>query len=108
MSIFFLVMMLYPEVQRKAQEEIDRVIGDDDLPDFDDRQRLPYVDAVMKEVLRWHPIVPMAQPHSSVKDDIYEGYFIPKGSLFIPNIWSVDLSRSVASLLTSLVKAFFT
>jgi hypothetical protein len=84
---FFLAMTTYPEVQRKAQDEIDRVLGADRLPKVADRTSLPYIDAVVKEVLRWHPIAPMGIPHMSVGDDICEGYFIPKGSLVMPNIW---------------------
>jgi len=84
---FFLAMTLYPEAQRKAQEEIDRVVGTTRLPTFDDRPNLPYVDALVKEVLRWNPIAPMGVPHTSIKDDICEGYFIPKGSMVLPNIW---------------------
>lgn len=52
-------MTLYPEVQRKAQAEIDRVIGNSRLPDYADQDELPYVDAVLKEVLRWHPVAPL-------------------------------------------------
>jgi hypothetical protein len=84
---FFLAMTLYPQVQRKAQDEIDRVLGAGRLPKVADRASLPYIDAVVKEVLRWHPVAPMGIPHMSVADDIYEGYFIPKGSLVMPNIW---------------------
>ncbi|PYH90324.1 cytochrome P450 [Aspergillus ellipticus CBS 707.79] len=85
---FFMAMALYPDVQRKTQEEIDRVIGKDRLPTFDDQENLPYVNAVVKEVLRWHPVAPMGLPHTSTADDIYEGYFIPKGSIVMPNIWA--------------------
>ncbi|OCB88748.1 cytochrome P450 [Sanghuangporus baumii] len=88
LSSFFLVMTMYPEIQRKAQEEIDRVVGSDRIPGFEDRDNLPYVDAVVKEVLRWHPIGPMGLPHTSTEDDVYEGYFIPKGSLLLANIWA--------------------
>ena len=80
-------MALFPEAQRKAQEEIDRVVGTDRLPTFEDRENLPYVDALVKEALRWHPVVPMGVPHVTTEDDIYEGYFIPKGSILLPNIW---------------------
>ena len=80
-------MMVYPEAQRKAQEEIDIVIGNDRLPKFDDRRDLPYTEALLKEVLRWHSITPVAFPHVSTEDNVFEGYFIPKGSWVIPNIW---------------------
>ncbi|KAJ4267248.1 hypothetical protein NW762_003351 [Fusarium torreyae] len=84
---FFLAMKLYPEVQKKAQEEIDRVVGSDRLPVSADRPNLPYIDAIAKEVLRWYPVAPMGLPHTSTEDDIFEGYFIPKGSLVFGNIW---------------------
>ncbi len=58
-NAFFLTMLLFPEVQKKAQAEIDTVIGPNRLPDFTDRTNLPYVDAVFKEVLRWHTFVPL-------------------------------------------------
>jgi cytochrome P450 len=89
MACFFLAMILFPDAQRKAQEEIDRVIGGDRLPTFDDRDNLPYINAIVKEILRWHPVAPMGVPHVSTDDDVYEGYLIPKGALILPNIWYV-------------------
>ena len=55
-------MMLFPEAQKQAQAEVDRVIGNDRLPGIADRESLPYVAAVLKEVLRWRPVVPMGEP----------------------------------------------
>ena len=52
-------MTLHPEVQKRAQKEIDDVVGTDRLPTSTDRDRLPYCEAVMKEVFRWHPVVPL-------------------------------------------------
>ena len=80
-------MSLSPDVTRKAQEEIDRVIGNDRLPTSMDRPNLPYIEAVVKEVLRWHPVAPMGLPHTSTTEDVFEGYLIPKGSMVIANIW---------------------
>jgi len=80
-------MTLFPEVQRKAQEEIDRVVGQGRLPSFEDRENLPYIDAVVKEALRWHPVAPLGLPHVSTEDDIYKGYLIPKGAMLIAGIW---------------------
>jgi cytochrome P450 len=54
-------MMMHPEIQRKAQAEIDRVVGSDRFPTFADQADLPYVDAVVKEVLRWKPVVPLGK-----------------------------------------------
>lgn len=80
-------MALFPGVQRKAQQELDTVLGSDRLPQFQDRENLPYMDALVKEVFRWHPVVPMGVSHTSTQDDICEGYFIPKGSSVLANIW---------------------
>ena len=59
MSAFFLAMTLFPEAQEKAQAEIDAVIGTDRLPTYTDRESLPFVEAVVKEVLRWHVTLPL-------------------------------------------------
>lgn len=80
-------MALFPEVQRKAQHELDAVLGEKQLPQFHDRDNLPYINALVKEVLRWHPVVPMSLAHTSIEDDMCEGYFIPKGSSILANIW---------------------
>ena len=77
--MFTLAMMLYPEVQKKAQEEIDRVVGSSRLPTLADRASLPYVDALYREVLRWHPGAPLSFAHVTLKDDVYKGFHIPKG-----------------------------
>lgn len=53
MNAFMLAMVRNPEVFKKAQEEMDRVVGLDKLPDYQDRSSLPYLDCVLKEVLRW-------------------------------------------------------
>ncbi|KAJ7130793.1 putative monooxygenase [Mycena crocata] len=85
--IFFLAMMLNPDIQAKAQKEIDEVVGGDRLPTLQDRGSLPYLRSVMTEVLRWHPAVPLGIPHALSEDDIYEGMRLPRGSIIIPNIW---------------------
>ena len=58
---FFLACTLHPEVHKAAREEIDRVVGRDRLPTFDDRPSLPYLDALVKEVLRWNPAAPLGE-----------------------------------------------
>jgi hypothetical protein len=52
-------MVLFPEIQRKAQDEIDEVVGKHRLPTFEDRRNLPYIAALQKEIFRWHVIGPM-------------------------------------------------
>ncbi|KAG0699228.1 cytochrome P450 [Suillus ampliporus] len=99
---FFLAMTLFPEVQKKAQAEIDAVVGPDRLPTFADRASLPYIEALTKEILRWNVVVASGMSdHSTSEDDIHDGYYIPKGSLIIPNIWLV-LHFSVYGLLNAL------
>jgi cytochrome P450 len=61
--VFFLAMVLYPDVQKRAQEEIDSVVGKDRLPTFEDRPSLPYIDAIVLETLRWNPILPLGDLH---------------------------------------------
>lgn len=86
-SAFFLAMALFPDVFSKARMEIDSVVGSERLPLISDRTNLPYVDAVIQEVFRWNIILPNCIPHKSSKDDIHAGYFIPCGSIVIPNVY---------------------
>ena len=60
-----MAMALYPEVQKKAQAEIDAVVGPNRLPDFEDHSSLPYINAIVKESSRWHLVLPLGRPSSS-------------------------------------------
>ena len=82
-------MALNPHVVKKAREELDRVLGGDRLPDFSDRENLPYISAIIKEVLRWECPAPIGLPKQAVEDDTYNGYFIPAGATIVENLWSV-------------------
>ncbi|KAF5325396.1 hypothetical protein D9619_009676 [Psilocybe cf. subviscida] len=86
---FFLAMAKYPEAQRKAQAELDAVIGSHRLPEFSDRLSLPYINALVKETMRWQLVLPLAVAHMATDDDVYEGYFIPKGSIIFGNAWAI-------------------
>ncbi|KAG1852702.1 cytochrome P450 [Suillus subluteus] len=86
LGVFILAMMLYPDVQKRAQEEIETVIGTDQLPTFEERPSLPYVEAVLRETLRWHPVFPLGLPHYTAESDVYNGHYIPKGALVMANI----------------------
>ena len=87
-GIFFLAMSLFPDVQKKAQQEIDDVLlGTERLPCFEDRQKFPYLNAVVKETQRWLPVVPMSIPHVADRDDVYQGFHIPKGALLLTSTW---------------------
>lgn len=85
---FYLAMTLYPRVLKKAQAELDAVVGTKRLPTFSDRPNLPYLEALFTELLRWHCPAPMTLRCTS-SYDTYEGYIIPKGSYVAVNIWAV-------------------
>lgn len=74
-------MATSPDVVKRAQTELDAVVGRDRLPNYDDHDSLPYIEAIVREVLRWRPVLPLSPPHSTTGDDIYKGYFIPKGAV---------------------------
>ncbi|KAJ6508848.1 cytochrome P450 [Mycena sanguinolenta] len=95
LASFFLAMALYPESQKKAQTEIDTVVGSNRLPEFEDRASLPYVEALYRETMRWRPALPLSVPHASNEDDTYNGYFIPKGTTVIGNIWAMTRDESI-------------
>jgi len=88
------MMMLNPGVQEKAQAQIDAVVGKARLPTMDDRPWLPFVDAIFRETLRYHPITPLSVPHSAVDDYVYNGFHIPKGAIFMTNVWSMAHDES--------------
>ncbi|KAF7374550.1 O-methylsterigmatocystin oxidoreductase [Mycena sanguinolenta] len=92
---FFLAMALYPDIQKKAQTEIDTVIGIERLPESEDRPSLPFVEALYREVMRWKPVAPLGVAHTSTADDVYNGYFIPKGTTVISNIWAMTRDESI-------------
>ncbi|TFK21782.1 cytochrome P450 [Coprinopsis marcescibilis] len=84
---FILSMMMHPDIQKKAQKELDSVVGSGRLPQFSDAPQLPYIFAVLKESMRWRPTSGLGLPHMCVEDDIYKGYLIPKGALVMANQW---------------------
>jgi hypothetical protein len=105
LGTFILAMTMYPEVQKKAQAAIDAVVGSARLPDFQDD--IPYIDAVLREVLRWRPVTPLSKwypeclavlgilwihlllglPHAVTENDVYKGYHIPVGTVVVANAW---------------------
>ncbi|THU89650.1 cytochrome P450 [Dendrothele bispora CBS 962.96] len=83
---FLLAMVSYPHVQEKAQDELDRVVGRARPPSFSDMKHLPYIQAIVKEILRWQTPLTVGVPHATSEDDYYEGYFIPKGTVCMANV----------------------
>lgn len=119
-------MLLHPKVQKKAQKELDDVIGRDRLPELGDRDSLPYLECVMRETLRyvpyhqiscsmtnyqsyvrrWQPILPLGIPHRVATDDTYRGMRIPKDAIIIANaryVLLVPMCARCVSLLTHMV-----
>lgn len=92
---FLLAMLIYPDVLAKAQAEIDAYLGPAResytcrMPAIEDIQELPYISALVKEVWRWNPSVPLGLAHRLTEDDTYRGYHIKKGSTVYANIWSI-------------------
>ncbi|KAI0742101.1 cytochrome P450 [Daedaleopsis nitida] len=86
-QFFFVAMWLHPEVQRKAQAELDVVVGPHRLPEHSDMASLPYITAIVKECLRWRNVAPISLPHCTSEDLEYRGYFIPKGTTLVPLTW---------------------
>ncbi|KAH8824029.1 cytochrome P450 [Flagelloscypha sp. PMI_526] len=94
LNFMVLVMLVFPQVQNKAQEELDRVVGKDRLPGFEDKKNLPYLQAICQELLRWTSLVPLALPHRAMEDDVWVSpngtqYLIPKGAIMIGNSWAM-------------------
>ncbi|KAL0564491.1 hypothetical protein V5O48_017555, partial [Marasmius crinis-equi] len=95
---FYLAMLHHPESQKRAYEEIISVVGESSFPDVKDhRESLPLVECIVQEVLRWHTVAPLCIPHRAINDDVYNGMFIPKDAVVIPNIRGMSLNEDVYS-----------
>ncbi|KAM7118337.1 CP2K6 protein, partial [Ciconia maguari] len=88
-----LLMMKYPEIQKKVQEEIEQVIGSSP-PRIEHRTQMPYTDAVVHEIQRFANILPLNLPHETTEDVTLKGYFIPKGTYIVPLLASVLRDKS--------------
>ncbi|KAJ7689941.1 cytochrome P450 [Mycena rosella] len=88
-SSFFLALSSYTDVQKRAQEELDRIVGRDRLPSLEDRPNLPYLEAIVQELHRWNPVGPLALPHCVQQDDVYRGLQIPGGAIVMANSWAI-------------------
>lgn len=93
--LFVLYLMQNPDVQTKAQEEIDGVVGPDRLPNWDDMPSLPYMNLVLQETFRMNPLSPLGIPHAAVADDVYNGMFIPAGTIVYQNVWAMHHNKDV-------------
>ena len=80
---FLCAAAMQPDIQKRAREELDVVVGPDRLPTFEDYDELPYVQAIIMECARWLPVTPLVTSHNLIRDDHYKGYFIPEGTTVI-------------------------
>ncbi|KAH8890720.1 putative cytochrome P450 [Thozetella sp. PMI_491] len=84
----------------KARKELDTVVGRERLPTFDDNCKLPYISAIVEELFRWRPVIPVGVPHVTDKEITYGGYRIPARSIIISNIWAIGREEEVYGLNT--------
>jgi cytochrome P450 len=90
----FLALVTHPDSLHAAHRELDIVVGADRSPTFEDESNLPYIRALVKEVLRWRPVAVLGgTPHASTEDDRYEGYYIPSGTTVLGNSWAINLNE---------------
>ncbi|VDB99168.1 unnamed protein product [Peniophora sp. CBMAI 1063] len=90
----FLALVTHPDTLHAAHAELDAVVGPDRTPTYEDEERLPYVRAFVKEVLRWRPVAVLGgTPHASTEDDYFEGYYIPAGTTILGNSWAINLNE---------------
>ncbi|XP_058495689.1 cytochrome P450 2U1 [Solea solea] len=90
-----LYMVLYPDIQDQVQAEIDEVVGKHRVPSLTDKGSLPFTEATIMEVQRLMVVVPLGIPHMASKTTEFRGYTIPKGTVILPNLWSVHRDPSV-------------
>lgn len=116
------MLALFPDIQKRAQDEIDKFVGPDRLPEFADEDSLPYISAIVKEIIRWAAFVPLgtfvkrfrvsctkadqrilycalrsAVPRLVTQPDVYDGYYIPKGAVLFANTWCVYKELALSS-----------
>ncbi|XP_029798058.1 cytochrome P450 2U1 isoform X1 [Suricata suricatta] len=90
-----LYMSLNPDIQEKVHEEIERVIGAERVPSLTDKAQMPYTEATIMEVQRLTVVVPLAIPHMTSEKTVLQGYTIPKGTVILPNLWSVHRDPAI-------------
>ncbi|TFK68106.1 cytochrome P450 [Pluteus cervinus] len=88
---FFIAMSEFPDVQAKLKEELYRVVGTGRLPTTADRPNLPYLNAAIKETLRWRVALPLSIARRTRTPDFYNGYFIPEGTIVLPNVLAMTV-----------------
>ncbi|KAI0792988.1 cytochrome P450 [Irpex lacteus] len=90
-----LALLHHPDVLAKAQAELDAIVGRARAPALEDRKNLLYIQAIVRETLRWRPVGPLGLPHLATEDSWYAGFFIPQGTVIMGNIWAMNRDPSV-------------
>ncbi|KAE9387845.1 cytochrome P450 [Gymnopus androsaceus JB14] len=88
-STIFLALVCNPDILKKGQAAVDAIVGDDRLPGIVDEGKIPYVDALVMEGLRWRPVLPLGIAHHTASADIYKGYYIPANTIVMGNSWAI-------------------
>ncbi|XP_038140011.1 cytochrome P450 1B1 [Cyprinodon tularosa] len=92
-----LILVKYPEMQARLQQEVDRVVDRVRLPAIEDQPQLPYVMAFIYEVMRFTSFVPLTIPHSTLTDTSVMGYTVPKNTVIFVNQWSINHDPAIWS-----------
>ncbi|KAG4431048.1 hypothetical protein IFR05_013468 [Cadophora sp. M221] len=95
LQTFIRAAVLHPEWYRRVQEEVDEVCGEERVPEVQDTPRLLVLRAFIKECLRWRPPIPTGVSHELEEDDVYDGYFLPKGTRVHPVEWAFSLDPTI-------------
>ncbi|XP_047118335.1 probable cytochrome P450 304a1 [Schistocerca piceifrons] len=95
LSWALLYVARHPEAQRRAQLELDSVVGNSRLPNLNDRLHLPYTEAILRETMRMQTLLPIGIPHAATENTTLQGYSIPKGTVVVANLWSMHMDKSV-------------
>nr|GLL26075.1 cytochrome P450 CYP736A12-like [Ipomoea trifida] len=88
-------LLRHPEIMKKVKKEIEGQVGLDRMVEEEDLEHFEYLDLVIKESLRLHPVVPLLIPHASIEDCVVDGFHIPKKSRIIVNAWAIGHDPNV-------------
>ncbi|KAK1978583.1 cytochrome P450 [Colletotrichum cereale] len=95
LSWLVVAMITYPVYMHKVQAMLDEVVGNERMPVYADKAQLPYIDAMMEEVMRWRPILPAGMDHTAREEDEYMGFRIPKGATIVYSSWVIARDKNV-------------
>lgn len=83
-AALIMALSLTPDVQRRAWDELDTIVGRNRMPTSEDREAMPYIEAICQEIVRWHVVIRLGAAHKNVTEDVYNGMYIPAGAVSRP------------------------